>query len=76
MKRSIIIKSCGVILDISESEDSFDRKTSKFFLDKFLFNNKLKGSFIRMIYGYDNEIIIHCQMEMSDVRDFKLSHII
>jgi len=77
----IKIKSCGVVIGTIVSEKpflDFNKHMSHDILEKFFADNGLpkKYKLTKFIYGFDGDIILHCNMPLNEVRDFKLNKII
>lgn len=74
------IKSRGIVLSVLEHETpskNFDSELAKTILQDFFTKNNLNSfKLIRFVYGWDGDIVIYCDMPISDAREFKLNRII
>lgn len=70
------LEPCVTELPFFESD--FNKHMSCDILEKFFADNGLpkKYKLTKFIYGFDGDIIIHCNMPLNEVRDFKLNKII
>lgn len=62
-------------IEISSTSKFFPIEECQVIFQRFLMENKIKGTFTKATRTFDEDIIIHCKLSVEDLRDFKLKKI-
>jgi len=74
--RNVFLRINGLGRDIViEESDKIYLSDAESAFDKFCQKNKISGKFNKMSFKFNGDIIIHANLEIKDLRDFKIKSI-